>query len=161
MFRASQVLVAVLGVAVVGCTHPAPPPVPTPSVAAPVDPAIAAIDAVRVRFQAAIVARDQAAMLDLMVAPEVPFRARVVDGGKLVALTAADFARDIGGATTAWAEDFEDVRIAPADGLATLDARYRFLDDGKVTNHGREIWTLIETAEGWKITSVSWSVIVD
>ena len=42
-----------------------------------------------------------------------------------------------------------------------LDAGYRFLEDGRVTNHGREVWTLVLTTEGWKITSVSWSISVD
>lgn len=51
--------------------------------------------------------------------------------------------------------------ILARDGVATLDASYRFLEDGRVTNHGREVWTLVETADGWKIGSVTWSVIID
>jgi hypothetical protein len=58
-------------------------------------------------------------------------------------------------------EQFSEVVILARDGVATLDASYRFLEDGRVTNHGREVWTLVETADGWKIGSVTWSVIID
>ena len=148
-----------LGVSVGACTTGrAAPAAPAVAVA---DPAVAAIEQVRVAFTAAIVARDEAAMLALMAPGTVPFRARPVDSGKVFESNGAAFAHDIGGATTAWAEEFSDVVITPRDGLAVLDASYRFLEDGKVSNHGREVWTLIETPDGWRITSVSWSIIVD
>lgn len=136
-------------------------PTATASPAAATAAEVAAITAVRERFQAAIVARDEAAMLGLMIAPDVPFRARRVSDGGLHASTAADFARAVGAATGAWREDFSDEVITARDGLAVLDARYRFVEDGRVTNHGREVWTLVETADGWKISSVSWSIILD
>ena len=141
----------------VGCAH-APTPTPTVPV---VDPATSAIAAVRARFQAAIEARDEAAMRALMIAADVPFRARRVDTGVLFASTAAAFAHDVGAATTAWREEFDHEVITVRDGLAVFDADYRFVEDGHVTNHGREIWTLLDTPDGWKITSVTWSVIVD
>lgn len=141
----------------VGCAH-APTPTPTVPV---VDPATSAIAAVRARFQAAIEARDEAAMRALMLAPDVPFRARRVGTGALFASTAAAFAHDVGTATTAWREEFDHEVITVRDGLAVLDADYRFVEDDRVTNHGREIWTLLDTPDGWKITSVTWSVIVD
>ena len=143
----------------VGCAR-APTPT-SPSTPTVVDPATAAVTAVRARFQAAIEARDEAAMRALMIAADVPFRARRVDTGVLFASTAAAFAHDVGAATTAWREEFDHEVITVRDGLAVFDADYRFVEDGHVTNHGREIWTLLDTPDGWKITSVTWSVIVD
>ena len=156
---------AALLLSLVGCaaTHASPaatnPAATTPATAATAE--TAAIAAVRAQFQAAIVARDATAMRGLMLADDVPFRARNVATGALFASTAGGFADDVGTATTAWREDFEREVITARDGLAVLDASYRFAEDDRVTNHGREVWTLMLTPDGWKITSVTWSVIAD
>lgn len=157
-----RALLSVALIVIVACAAPA---ASSKSVAAPApaasSPDIAQINAVLVQFQAALVARDSAAMSALMLAPDVPFVGRQVATGKVSSSTAAEFAADVAAATTRWEEQFSEVVILARDGVATLDASYRFLEDGRVTNHGREVWTLVETADGWKIGSVTWSVIID
>jgi ketosteroid isomerase-like protein len=124
-------------------------------------PEVAAIEAVLAEFRRAIVARDGEAMLRTMIGPEVPFRSRQVDNGKLYSSTAAEFAKDIATAKEALEERFTNVVITEREAIAVLDANYEFVVNGRVTNHGREVWTLIRTPDGWKITMVTWSVIPD
>jgi hypothetical protein len=152
-------LLLVAASALIACAQR--PPVATAIAPANPDPALAAIEGILTAFTGAIVARDGDRMASLMLDPEVPFNARAVASGKTFASTGGSFARDITAATTRWEEQFSDVVIVAKDGVATLDSSYRFLEDGRLTNHGREVWTLIETAGGWKITSVSWSIIKD
>jgi ketosteroid isomerase-like protein len=122
---------------------------------------VAAIEAVLVEFQRAIVAHDRGALLELMIDPAVPFRSRDVGTGALHEATADGFATQVGETKQAWEERFTDVVISERDGLAVLDASYQFLVDGVITNHGREVWTLIRAADGWKITMVAWTAIAD
>jgi ketosteroid isomerase-like protein len=118
-----------------------------------------AIEAVLEQFRAAIIAKDGAAIERLMIAPDVPFRSsQIGDPTNQNASTAAEFARDVTAASTAWEEKFWDVSIKADATLAVLDAAYSFHDDGRMTNDGREIWVLIKTSAGWKIASVTWSV---
>ena len=42
--------------------------------------------------------------------------------------------------------------------MASVAFDYRFLGDGKETNRGQEVWSLVRTDAGWKIVSVIWSL---
>jgi hypothetical protein len=157
------VLVLVLVVAITACAgaapKPTPKPTPTPAVSSP---ETKEIEAILVEFQRAIVARDGPAMASLFAAPDIPFRRHRVGDPKDVNVgSGADFVAFVGSATTAYEEKFWDVVITADDTLAVLDSKYSFHADGKMTNHGREIWTLARTERGWKIATVTWSVISD
>jgi len=123
------------------------------------DPQVATVLAVLGEFQHAIAAHDHDAMLRIMLDADVPFRSRDVATGALYRSTAGEFATFIADTAQTPEERFADVVITERDGLAVLDANYQFLVDGKATNHGREVWTLIQVADGWKITMVTWTVI--
>ena len=150
-----------LGFAATACTPAARPTSPAVAVAPTADdPDVRAIEAVLLEFQRAIIAHDGAALDALWLSPDVPFRSRRLATGKLSGSTGAEFARDMAGGT-GMEERFTDVVITPRDGLAILDSRYSFHANGVMTNHGREIWVLIQTDGGWKIASVTWSVESD
>jgi len=151
------VVAATLAVAALACTPSAARPAPAAPMA---DPDVAAIEAVLAEFGRAIVAHDGDAIAALLLTPDAPFRWRRVDTGATGGFPGSSFASDVAGGS-GWEERFADVAITPRDGLAILDSRYAFLEQGVQTNHGREIWTLVQTAAGWRIASVTWSIVVD
>jgi hypothetical protein len=55
-------------------------------------------------------------------------------------------------------EVFDDIRIDTDGEIASVAFDYRFLQDGRETNRGREAWNLVRTDAGWKIVSVVWSM---
>ncbi len=55
-------------------------------------------------------------------------------------------------------ETFDNVRIDTDGDIASVIFDYRFLSDGRETNHGKEAWHLVRTDAGWKIVSVIWSM---
>ncbi|HKT30808.1 hypothetical protein [Dyella sp.] len=58
-------------------------------------------------------------------------------------------------------ETFDNVRIETDGTVGTVYFDYRFLVDGKSINHGVETWQLAHTDEGWKISAMLYSVILD
>ena len=55
-------------------------------------------------------------------------------------------------------ETFDNIRIETDGDVASVFFDYRFLSDGRETNHGKEAWHLVRSDDGWKIVSVIWSV---
>ena len=55
-------------------------------------------------------------------------------------------------------EKFSDVKIDTDGDVASVNFDYSYLDGGKETNWGREMWQLVRTDAGWKIISVIYSV---
>lgn len=147
-YRGMKTLVVVL---LVACAQPRAPVKPSPEVPA--------IEAVLAEFWRGILKRDEQALLGIMIDGNVPFRSRNVADGSLHASTAAEFARWIATDPKAHEERFWNVSISERDGIAVLDADYEFLVEKQATNHGREVWTLIRTPQGWKITLITWSFI--
>jgi hypothetical protein len=57
-------------------------------------------------------------------------------------------------------ETFANITIDTDGDAAAVAFDYAYLYDGKETNHGREHWQLVRTDSGWKITAVTYSVIL-
>lgn len=55
-------------------------------------------------------------------------------------------------------ETFDNIRIETDGDIASVFFDYRFLSDGRETNHGKEAWHLVRSDDGWKIVSVIWSM---
>lgn len=55
-------------------------------------------------------------------------------------------------------ERFTDVEIDTDGEIASVSFSYVYLSAGRPTNNGREKWLLVRTEDGWKITSVIYSV---
>lgn len=55
-------------------------------------------------------------------------------------------------------EVFENVRIETDGDIASVVFDYRFMVEGRQTNHGLEAWHLLRDEQGWRIVSVIWSI---
>jgi hypothetical protein len=55
-------------------------------------------------------------------------------------------------------EKFWDVKILQDGDIASVHFKYSFHQDNKKTNWGDEAWHLVRTEQGWKITSVIYSI---
>lgn len=55
-------------------------------------------------------------------------------------------------------EKFSNLAIDTDGEIASVSFDYAFLAGGKETNWGKEMWQLVRTEKGWKITSVIFSV---
>jgi len=55
-------------------------------------------------------------------------------------------------------EQFSDITIDTDGEIASISFDYVYLVDGHPTNHGREMWLLVRTEQGRKITSVVYTV---
>jgi hypothetical protein len=72
-----------------------------------------------------------------------------------------DFAKFIGTSAKPVEETFDDVRIETDGTVGMVYFNYRFLMDGVVMNHGVETWQLVHTDDGWKISAMLYSAILD
>ncbi len=55
-------------------------------------------------------------------------------------------------------ETFSDVQIDTDGEIASVSFDYVYMASGKATNSGREKWLLVRTEQGWKITSVVYTI---
>lgn len=133
----------------------------------------AAIRAVVEDFRTAILQRDKARFLSLFLHDRVVWqdvaadatvqRARVKNpNAQKVRVDFDDsptaFINSIAEDKNSSEETFDNLVIQSDGDIAAVSFDYRFLSNGKETNHGLESWQLVRTAEGWKIVSVIWSV---
>ena len=144
-------------------------------------PAVAAstdrpeIRAVVESFRTAIIQRDKPRFLALFVKPDLPWQsvlsdaslARVRAGRPQAAKTAFDasltpagFIDFVVGSKASSEETFANVRIDGDADVATVTFDYTFLADGRATNSGKECWLLVRSSEGWKITTLAYSVVL-
>jgi hypothetical protein len=71
------------------------------------------------------------------------------------------FVKFVGTASQPIEEVFDNVRIDTDGTVGMVFFDYRFLEGGKQTNHGVETWQLVHTDQGWKISAMLYSVILD
>jgi hypothetical protein len=71
------------------------------------------------------------------------------------------FAKFVSEAPKPIEETFRNLRIETDGTVGTVYFDYQFLADGKVQNHGVETWQLVHTKDGWKISAMLYSVIMD
>ena len=55
-------------------------------------------------------------------------------------------------------EKFSDIRIDTDGEVASVSFDYVYISGQKATNSGREKWLLVRTEQGWKITSVVYTI---
>lgn len=71
---------------------------------------------------------------------------------------AQDFIRFVATSKLPIEERFYNIKIVQDGHLAWVTFDFDFLEDGKIENHGVEVWQMLKTAdESWKILSVVWS----
>ena len=72
-----------------------------------------------------------------------------------------EFAKFLGTTSSALEETFDNVRIETDGTVGMVWFDYRFIKDGKQTNHGRETWQVVRESDGWKISAMLFSVTLD
>jgi hypothetical protein len=121
-------------------------------------------------FRAAIVAKDRESLTKLAFSGTIPC-VPVLDAASLVNSRAknpretraslgsyAEFVDSIVLSTEQDQENFSNITILTDGTIANVYFEYTFSVDGKVTNGGHETWALVNTDDGWKITSIIWSI---
>jgi len=127
-------------------------------------------------FRTAILRKDKAAFMDLFFSdkPEVITWQAVVDDPSLERIRATrpqaikarhrpdnNFVAFIDGIVASQdleEETFHDIRIDTDGEIASVAFDYVFLSNRKPSNSGREMWLLVRTEQGWKITSVVYTI---
>ncbi|NHZ44927.1 nuclear transport factor 2 family protein [Massilia aquatica] len=131
---------------------------------------VAAIQKVVDQFKAAIIARDGKTLAKLFlqdhdswlsVADEAKWakvKARNPQAPKVFPSSWKKFAEFIQDAKMPVEERFYNVRIDTNGAVASVWFDFDFLDDGKVTNRGSESWQMVRAEDGWKISSMLYSM---
>jgi hypothetical protein len=131
---------------------------------------VAAIQKVVEQFKAAIIAHDgnglgklflQGHDSWLQVADEAKWaqvKLRHPQAPKVVPSSWKTFSESIQHADKPVEERFYDVRIDTNGAVASVWFDFDFLVDGKVTNRGSESWQMVRAEDGWKISSMLFSV---
>lgn len=131
------------------------------------------IRAVIESFRTAIIQRDRQRFLSLFVKPDLPWQSVLSDEGLRQvksdspqaikarfkpANNPTAFIDDIVRDKNASEETFSNIKIDADDDVATVTFEYSFLSNGRTTNWGKECWLLVRTEDGWRITTVAYSV---
>ena len=129
-----------------------------------------AIGQVVQQFQAALIARDGKALGALFVQDhdswlsvldEKTFTAAKGRNPKVRKIHKSswrEFADFVQNAKEPIEERFYNVRIDTNGAVASVYFDFDFLDNGKVTNRGSESWQMVRDEEGWKISSMLFSI---
>ncbi|NVD75015.1 nuclear transport factor 2 family protein [Duganella sp. BJB1802] len=131
---------------------------------------VAAIRQVVQQFQSAIIAHDGKTLGGLFL-PDHDSWLSVLDtptwksikannpaAPKVVRSSWKKFADYIQTSTGPVEERFYDVRIETNGAVASVYFNFDFLGNGKVTNRGSESWQMVQTGDGWKISSMLYSI---
>lgn len=65
-----------------------------------------------------------------------------------------DWVRGLEGETRV---DFRNIAISGDENIASVICDYAFYLDGRQTNFGKEVFTMVKTENGWKITAIAFS----
>ena len=88
-------------------------------------------------------------------------RAKKPESKQLNPGTYEDFAKFLGTSPATLEETFDNVRIETDGTVGTVWFDYRFIKDGKQSNHGVETWQVVRESDGWKISAMLYSVVLD
>jgi hypothetical protein len=131
---------------------------------------VAAINKVVEQFKAAIIAHDGKALGSLFLQDHdswlsvadaqtwAAVKARNPDARKVLPDSWKTFANFIQTAPKPVEERFYNVRIDTNGAVASVYFDFDFLIDGQLTNRGSESWQLVRAEDGWKISSMLFSM---
>ena len=124
------------------------------------------------RFRHAILVKDSDAMRGMFLSGGSGFR--VLNPTSLAALRAKnpearqftpwsyeEFAKFLGTSSVKLEETFDNVRMETDGTVGMVWFDYLVIKDGKQTNHGVETWQVVRESDGWKISAMLFSVILD
>jgi hypothetical protein len=131
------------------------------------------IRAVIESFRTSIIQRDKSRFLALFLQPEMQWQSVVGDASlaqikskhpeAVKARIKPDnnptaFIDGIVKSKSTSEETFDNIRIDADADVATVNFDYTFLSDGRETNRGQESWLLVRNEDGWKITTLAYSI---
>jgi hypothetical protein len=131
---------------------------------------VAAIQKVVEQFKAAIIAHDGNTLASLFLqdhdswlsvaddAVWAEMKARNPQARKVVPSSWKEFSTFIQDEKKPVEERFYNVRIESNGAVASVWFDFDFLVDGKVTNRGSESWQMVRAENGWKISSMLYSM---
>ena len=131
---------------------------------------VAAIHAVVEQFKAAIIARDGKTLGSLFLqdhnswlsvpdeAAWAKIKARNAKARKVFPSTWKEFTEFVRTSSKPIEERFYNVRVDTNGTVASVWFDFDFLEDGKVTNRGSESWQMVRAEDGWKISSMLYSM---
>ncbi|SFR88458.1 SnoaL-like domain-containing protein [Dyella sp. OK004] len=121
-------------------------------------------------FQKAIVAKDGKALSDMFL-PSGGAWVTVLSDDSYARMKAkspnvpryklgnyADFVQFVATSKVPIEERFNQVRVETDGAVASVYFDFVFLQDGKENNRGSETWHVVKTDDGWKISSMTYSV---
>jgi hypothetical protein len=130
----------------------------------------AAIEQVVQQFQSAILAKDGKALAGLFlqdhsswlsVLDETTYqavKARNPAASRFIPSTWQEFVKFVASSPKPVEERFSNVRIDTNGAVGSVYFDFVFTIDGAVTNRGSESWQMVHTENGWKISSMLYSV---
>lgn len=131
---------------------------------------VAAIQKVVEQFKAAIIARDGKTLGSLFLQDHdswlsvaddaiwAKMKAHNPQSRKVIPSSWKEFSKFIQDSKTPVEERFYNVRIDTNGAVASVWFDFDFLADGKVTNRGSESWQMVRAEDGWKISSMLYSM---
>lgn len=129
-----------------------------------------AIRQVMEKFQKAVLTKDRATMTSLFlpdhtswiaVLSTVSYRAMQAkhpQAPRFKPGSPAQFIDAVVGYPGQMQEKFSNIQIQTNGAIASAYFDFIFLQDGKINNRGSETWQLVNTAKGWKINALIYSV---
>ena len=113
-------------------------------------------------FFAAMAGNDWAKAEPVMLGDAVLYGYRIVDGDVVLArVTADDYLESMRSRDDQLLERIWDVEILQHDRLATVWTPYDFYLNGEFHHCGRNSFSLIRDAQGWRIASVVYSMLTE
>ena len=132
--------------------------------------AVAQLEQIVQQFQANIINKDAAALGALFL-PEHNSWLMVLDDDsyasakkkkpdvrKVFPSTYGEFVAFVGSSKKAIEEKFSNVKIETNGSVASVYFDFVFMQDGTASNRGSESWHLVKTQDGWKISSMIYSI---
>ena len=137
---------------------------------------LAAVRQVVETFRTSVIQKDKAAFMDLFFSdkPELITWQAVVDDASLERIRTTRpqaikarhrpdnnfvaFIDSILASSEREEETFSDIQIDTDGEVASVSFDYAYLSNAKLMNSGREKWLLVRTEQGWKITSVVYTI---
>ena len=132
--------------------------------------AVAEIEKIVQQFQANIINKDAAALGSLflpennswlMVLDDDSYAAaqkKKPDVRKVFPSTYGEFVSFVGASKKPIEEKFFNVKIDTNGAVGSVYFDFTFHQDGVVSNRGSEAWHMVKTADGWKISSMIYSI---
>ncbi|SEO67389.1 protein of unknown function [Luteibacter sp. UNC138MFCol5.1] len=131
----------------------------------------AGIKSVIAQFQEALKAKSESGLAKLFTNPDAPVTGaasqaafefvratKKADAPKVLDSTGGKFAGQMAKLKMTAEEKFSNVKIDSDGTVAAVSFDFTFLADGKPANLGKEAWLMVKTEQGWKISSIAYSI---